>query len=130
MDDVGIPSGLKNQVDANYELNILHKILLRLLVKKSPTCKHTDPCVNNAIKGFIKNFIYGYGIKLGAQLLVMLLKRKFKLGKIFENLTSINSFQFALFLSLVSFLYKSTLCTMRRFNRKHDDVNSVIAGLM
>ena len=61
---------------------------------------------------------------------MMLAKHKLKLHSIFRSLRSADTLHFSLFLGMVCFLYKSTLCTTRRFNRTHDKYNALIAGLV
>ena len=60
----------------------------------------------------------------------MLVKRKLNLVKLFRNIKPLDTLHFSLFLGMICFLYKSTLCTTRRFNRTHDKYNALVAGLI
>ena len=130
MDDVSLPRVENKHGDMNYELDFMHKVLSRLLVKKSPQWKHKQNCLINAAKGFIRNFMIAYGIKLGGQLLMMLVKNKLNFMKVLKNAKSGDSLGFALFLSGLTALFKITLCFTRRINRTHDHYNAAIAGVI
>ena len=130
MDEIRLPSIHSKEGDPNFELNLLHKLLQRLLVRKTSLWNHHGDWAPNAIKGFLKNFLCGYALKLGGQLFTMILRRDFRGAKVWKNLSSANTFHFSLFFGLLCFLYKSSLCIMRRVNTSHEKLNALIAGMV
>ena len=130
MDELWGSGKTKNGQDDGLQLSLLNQIRKKLFVHKTSLCKHDANCGVNALKGFLKNCLCGYGIKIGFQVLFMLIMRKVKLKSIWRNLISADTMQFSLFLSMVWFLYKSSLCILRRLNLNDDKLNSLIAGIL
>ena len=130
MEDVAKSIISEKLSDPEFKNSVLRKIIQQLMIPKTEQCKHKGNCVSNAFKGLLKNVLLGYGIKLGSQILMMLVKRKLSLTKLIGGFKSADTLQFSMFLGMVCFLFKTTLCTMRRFNRSHDNYNALIAGII
>ena len=79
-------------------------------------CSHhsREPCHLNFMKGFFKSFISGLGVKL----LVKTLVSRFRLSKVFKNLSDV--WRFSLMCGLFSALYKFTRCILRYLKIKID----------
>ena len=93
-------------------------------------CKHKESCIENAVKGLIKASLQGFAAKSCAYFVLSVLLRKgFKEpGKALAGFFNADAFKFTVFAGLMSFLFKSTLCTMRRIRGKDDGLNYLIAG--
>mmetsp|Transcript_1239 Transcript_1239/g.1378 ORF Transcript_1239/g.1378 Transcript_1239/m.1378 type:complete len:229 (-) Transcript_1239:108-794(-) len=130
MADVEIPKIEDKHGDKNYELAFIYRVLSKVLVTRTPQCIHKDNCLVNSLKGFFKNFVLGFGIKLASQILIMLFKRKVDFFKFLQKAKSRDTIGFALFLAGISSIYKLVLCLMRRFNSTHDKLNAAVAGFI
>ncbi|CAI2375353.1 unnamed protein product [Moneuplotes crassus] len=128
MDDVNCQNGDNQPKKSRNLMAYLSLFFTKLFREKAEQCQHKDDCPKNAVKGFIKNFVIAYCIKIGGQVLMMSVKRKYDVNKILQNMVSKDCLSFAMFLASVAALYKSSLCLTRRFNRTHDKYNAAIAG--
>ena len=130
MEDISLPQIESKNGEMNYELHFVSKFLTKLFVRKTNQWKHKGNCVINSLKGFIKNFTIAYWIKIGFQLLMMLVKGKISLLKMFKNIKSYDSLGFALFLAGLSGIFKIALCIARRFNSVDQKYNAILAGIL
>ena len=107
--------------------NLLETFFIRFLNKKTWFCKHKYGWILNAILGFSKNFIYGYGIKTLIQIMLLLIKRK-QLSKLKGALFNLDSLLFALFFGLLSGMYKSMNWLLRSVRKTEDGNNAFYSG--
>ena len=107
---------------------LTRNFFVRFLNKKTCFCKHKYGCILNAVIGFTKNLALGYGIKTLIQIMVFLIRRK-KLVKLKGALFNYDSLLFALFLALLSGMYKSMNCLLRSVRKTEDAKNSIYSGL-
>ncbi|PWA00610.1 hypothetical protein BB558_003330 [Smittium angustum] len=103
---------------------------------QKPTCKHEGRgCVQNTIRGFIKAFVVGLGIRYAINVVPSIITlRIFKNPKILFSLFDKDGVQFAKFLSYLIGIYKGLLCALRNV-RKDDSfggdwVNSLVAAFV
>ncbi len=102
------------------------KKLELLFHTKTHNCRHKSPdCVTNAVQGLISNFKIGLKIRLAVTLLQVLLRG----GKI-GSIKIPDQLRFPCFLSLFAFLFKMTLCVLRRFRGKDDGMNGFLSGVI
>ncbi|KAJ2158247.1 hypothetical protein GGF46_003924 [Coemansia sp. RSA 552] len=101
---------------------------------KSSLCNHDGTsCAQNAIRGFAKAFLVGYGVKVGLSAVPHIISlRLFSNPRLLLRGFNRDTLSFATFLSAVIGFYKSILCTMRhwRGNKGGDYANSMVAGLL
>ena len=93
-------------------------------------CKHKGGCVENAGKGFIKALMQGFAAKSCVYLFLNVLLRKGfrKPSQALAGFFTADAFKFTAFAGLMSLLFKSTLCALRKFRGKEDGFNYLIAG--
>lgn len=97
-----------------------------LFRKKTPYCRHKSPdCVTHAVQGLFDNIKWGVMIRVAVTLLQLLL-RKTKLSKISLK----DQLRFPAFLALFAFIFKITLCSLRRLRGKEDGLNSFVSGFL
>lgn len=82
----------------------------------------------SAIKGFMKNFYYGFLAKAALAVALGLLNPRKNLIRNIAGLFSEDTISFCALLGGISGFYKFALCTMRRIRNKDDGVNALIAG--
>ena len=130
MSDINVDSQQPQEADCSQQPQEEQDFWTNLLLGKTKACKHSGSWLLNAALGFIKNYVSGYGVKLGGQILLMMLKRKIAIKKIIKNLISKDSFYFSSFLAMICFLYKLSLWIMRRLDVTSGKYNAVVAGLI
>ncbi|OLY81559.1 Transmembrane protein 135 [Smittium mucronatum] len=88
---------------------------------QKPTCKHEGcNCLQNSIRGFIRAFIAGLGVKYLIDLIPAIIKLQlFKKPGVLLGLFKKDNIQFATFLSALIGLYKGFLCAIRNFRRAY-----------
>lgn len=98
-------------------------------------CKHKGPCMHNAVRGLLRGFLLGYGLRAALALVatVVLGNKKIKsptvlLKNIFNAVVSSTPLNFGLFLSGYIGGFKGTQCALRRLRQTDDGINSSIAG--
>ncbi|CDS07992.1 hypothetical protein LRAMOSA01941 [Lichtheimia ramosa] len=97
-------------------------------------CQHEGKtCTQNCVRGFVKAFVVGFGIKYLIGLLPLIISGKiFKRPGLLKQLAGRDTTMFALFLSTFLSSYKGILCLLRRFRKNHDPsadrLNAFIAG--
>jgi len=99
------------------------------MLTKTHLCKHKYGCYENVILGFYKILIKTFAIKLVLNNFGLVANPK----KLIANLLSLKSFKdnvrFALFVGLLTGIYKAALCILRRiFN--DDRIATPIAGFL
>ena len=102
--------------------------ITKLIEKKTSHCKHSSGCAVNALKGFCKNFIFGYSFKAVIRLLFLLIKRK-GISKILRALLNQDALLFGLFLGLFCGMYKSMNWFLRWVRKTEDRYNSIFSGI-
>eukprot|EP00742_Colponemidia_sp_Colp-10_P002101 GILJ01002243.1.p1 GENE.GILJ01002243.1~~GILJ01002243.1.p1 ORF type:complete len:244 (-),score=25.35 GILJ01002243.1:78-809(-) len=96
---------------------------------KTPFCKHEKGCVINTVRGAIRGFLYGYGIKSSVSLILALAFGKaFRKPRVIMEALGFSSLRFGAFLGLFNALYSTVLCSMRRIRNKEDGLNAFVAG--
>jgi hypothetical protein len=100
------------------------------MAEEQRLCKHKDECWLNALKGGAKAFLQGFGLKAALHLLFnVLVKRGYRNpAKSLALIFSVDSLRFAGFLSLLSLIYRGSLCALRRLRGKEDGWNAFLAG--
>jgi hypothetical protein len=93
-------------------------------------CKHKGACLENAIKGLLKSLLQGFAAKSCIYFLLNVLLRKGfrKPTQALAGFFSADALKFTAFAGLMSFLFKSSLCALRKFRGKEDGLNYFIAG--
>ena len=100
-----------------------------LIPGKTHLCKHDHSCMYNALRGFVRSFLYALGLKLFANNIGYALSP----AKLLRNLMSkdswVDNLRFVLFASALNGTYKSVLCFLRRILNS-DKLAAPIAGFM
>ncbi|KAJ2360595.1 hypothetical protein H4S01_005663, partial [Coemansia sp. RSA 2610] len=112
----------------------LRQLAIESQNRHSSRCNHKDTsCTQNAIRGLLKAFIVGFGVKFGLEAIphiisLRLLSRPSLLLRAFSRDTA----SFASFLAVLIGSYKATLCGMRHMRGGHgsDYTNALVAGLV
>ena len=99
------------------------------MLTKTHLCKHNYGCYENVILGFYKIFIKTFAIKFVLNNIRLILNPK----KLLANILNLKSFKdnirFALFIGLLTGIYKAALCILRRiFN--DDRIATPISGFL
>ena len=101
------------------------------LKERTPHCKHNiKSCYMNSLEGFCTNFFYGFMVKAAINILLGMLAPKKKLLPNIVDLFSADCMSFCTFLGALSGIYKSSICTLRRFRGNEDQINSLISGAL
>ena len=99
------------------------------MLTKTHLCKHNYGCYENVILGFYKILVKTFAIKLVLNNIGYIANSK----KLVANLMSLKSFKdnirFALFVGLLSGIYKAALCVLRRIF-KDDRIATAMAGFV
>ena len=99
------------------------------MLTKTHLCRHKYGCYENVIFGFYKILMKTFAIKLVLNNFSLITNSK----KLIANLFSLKSFkdniQFALFVGLLTGIYKMALCILRRIF-KDDKIATPIAGFL
>lgn len=102
--------------------------------KLPPTslCKHRLSCPENAVRGLVEWISKGYILKTVINLLYeIILKRGYKRpANILKQIFTIDALRFSGFIGGMNFLYKATLCLLRKTRGKDDGLNASIAGFV
>ncbi|KAJ2780118.1 hypothetical protein H4R18_003622 [Coemansia javaensis] len=102
--------------------------------RQTPRCQHEDTsCVQNSIRGFIKAFLVGFGVKAGLSAASQLLSlRAFTRPRLLLSGFSRDTLGFAAFLSTLIGSYKAFLCAARhiRGSRSSEYTNALVAGML
>ncbi|KAJ2455881.1 hypothetical protein EV183_000497 [Coemansia sp. RSA 2336] len=97
-------------------------------------CQHEGAsCPQNAIRGLLKAFLVGFGVKCGLEIVPHIISlRLFKRPSLLLSGCSRDTCSFASFLAALIGSYKAILCTMRNIRGgKHGDyTNSLVAGML
>ena len=109
---------------------IAKNTFMRILMGKTQFCKHRNTCMLNALKGFIMNFWYGYGINTIIKVLFLLRLGKKGLKKIPYKIFASDSFSLGMFMGSLIGIYKSVLWTLRTIRNKEDSKNAITAGMI
>lgn len=102
--------------------------------KSAPTklCKHRYSCPENAVRGLVEWVGKGYLLKTVINLIYeLVLKRGYKRpGNLIKQIFTLDALRFAGFIGGMNFLYKATLCLLRKIRGKDDGLNASIAGFV
>ncbi|KAJ2847743.1 hypothetical protein IWW36_003692, partial [Coemansia brasiliensis] len=97
-------------------------------------CQHKGAsCPQNAIRGLLKAFLVGFGVKCGLEIVPHIISlRLFKRPSLLLSGCSRDTLSFASFLAALIGSYKAILCTMRniRGGKSGDYTNSLVAGML
>ncbi|RKP06105.1 hypothetical protein THASP1DRAFT_18903 [Thamnocephalis sphaerospora] len=100
-----------------------------------PQCRHEGKtCVQNALRGYIKAFVVGYGVKFLTEAVPGLLTgRLVKRPSLLKQMGGRDTIYFGMFLSGFIGTYKAILCSLRHLRKQHgsdsgDQLNAFIAG--
>jgi hypothetical protein len=101
-----------------------------------PQCRHVGKtCTQNALRGYIKAFLVGYGVKFLSEAVPGLLTgRLIKRPSLIKQMGGRDTIQFGMFLAAFIGTYKAMLCTIRHLRKKYgyesggDRLNAFIAG--
>lgn len=98
--------------------------------KKSNFCKHGRSCQGNCLRGFIRSFGMGFGIKAFISLISgLLLQRLYRKPlQLVKQVFGIDSLRFGAFLGVFTGSYKGIQCLLRFLRGKEDTWNSGIAA--
>ncbi|KAJ2168467.1 hypothetical protein GGH15_001364 [Coemansia sp. RSA 562] len=100
---------------------------------KVPRCQHEGTCMQNAIRGLLRTFLVGFGVKWGLEAVPHLISlRLFTRPSLLLRGFSRDTTSFASFLAVLVSSYKAILCTMRhiRGEKGSDYTNSLVAGML
>eukprot|EP00455_Lapot_gusevi_P028538 TRINITY_DN3048_c0_g1_i3.p1 TRINITY_DN3048_c0_g1~~TRINITY_DN3048_c0_g1_i3.p1 ORF type:complete len:446 (+),score=97.67 TRINITY_DN3048_c0_g1_i3:102-1439(+) len=100
---------------------------------KTPFCKHPRSCAGNSIKGALKSFSIGFGIKSSINLITSLVFQRKLLSKPLEFVKHVfgpDSLRFGAFLGLFTGSFKIVQCLARHLRQKEDHFNSLLAGCL
>jgi hypothetical protein len=101
------------------------------LKERTPFCKHNiKSCYLNALEGFLTNFFYGFMVKAVINILLGMMKPSKRLLPNIMDLFSPDCISFCTFLGALSGIYKSSMCTLRRWRNTDDHWNAAISGAL
>ncbi|XP_077977635.1 transmembrane protein 135-like [Glandiceps talaboti] len=97
---------------------------------KHKLCNHSHSCYHYVLRGFVRNFVMGYGIqgafKFVGALTVMFKKPHMLYGAIIDR----ENFQLGTFLGLFNALFRAICCLLRWYRNKDSAVHGLIAGFI
>ncbi|KAJ2819117.1 hypothetical protein IWW50_005575 [Coemansia erecta] len=97
-------------------------------------CQHEGmSCTQNAIRGLLRTFLIGFGVKCGLEAVPHIITlRAFTRPSLLLTGFSRDTASFASFLAVLISSYKAILCGMRRVRgtRRSDYTNAMVAGLL
>lgn len=95
-------------------------------------CKHKFSCPENALRSLIEWLGKGYILKTVINLLYeIILKRGYRRpANILKQIFTLDAVRFAGFIGGMNFLYKATLCILRKLRGKDDGLNATLAGFV
>lgn len=97
---------------------------------KHSLCKHSRPCVENALFGFLRGGVIGLVARAVLTLLGLILKRRlFKNPALIFSIFSKEKLRLVGFLSLMVGLFRCSLCTARRVT-SNEKLSACIAGFI
>ena len=94
----------------------------RNVLGKTEYCLHSGDCAHNATAGFIQTLIGAAGLKIGAEVLTSLLRKKS------PKFITKDTAKFSCFLATLVGIFKLVNCLLRILRGREDWLNSFLAG--